>query len=361
MNIVRPTLILDKEKCLRNIQMMSDKAKRNKLIFRPHFKTHQSAEIGNWFKDFGVNAITVSSVEMAEYFARSGWEDITIAFPFNVLEIDNINILAEKNKINITVSDLETVEIISDKIKNDIGVFLKIDTGAKRTGLTPEKTEVIEKIIKSIERNSHLDLKGFLTHSGHTYNAISKDEILEIHDESRRILKHIKEFSGKKDAIISIGDTPSCSIAVDFNGVDEIRPGNFVFYDLMQLKIGSCNFEQIAVTIAAPVCAKHKERNELIVHCGAIHLSKDFIIDSNGIKIFGAVVKYKNKGWETPVEDVYVKSLSQEHGIIKSSDEFFNNINIGDVIGIVPVHSCLAVSAMKKYITLEGEAIKAMC
>jgi len=42
--------------------------------------------------------------------------------------------------------------------------------------------------------------------------------------------KFIKEYP---HLLISYGDTPSCSIAENFDEVDEIRPGNFVFYDVM--------------------------------------------------------------------------------------------------------------------------------
>jgi D-serine deaminase-like pyridoxal phosphate-dependent protein len=52
--IIRPTLVIDKEVCLRNIERMVQKAKEHHLLFRPHFKTHQSAEIGEWFREFGV-------------------------------------------------------------------------------------------------------------------------------------------------------------------------------------------------------------------------------------------------------------------------------------------------------------------
>ena len=45
-----------------------NKAKENNLIFRPHFKTHQSEDIANWFRQFGIKKCTVSSVSMAEYF-----------------------------------------------------------------------------------------------------------------------------------------------------------------------------------------------------------------------------------------------------------------------------------------------------
>ena len=74
-HIRKPTLFLDEVKCRANIRMMSEKAKANGVIFRPHFKTHQSVEIGNWFREEGTQAITVSSVGMAGYFAKAGWRD----------------------------------------------------------------------------------------------------------------------------------------------------------------------------------------------------------------------------------------------------------------------------------------------
>ena len=64
-----PALLLDKEKCLRNLDRMALKAKGQGLRFRPHCKTHQSAEIANWARDFGVEAITVS---------HSPWPDILL-------------------------------------------------------------------------------------------------------------------------------------------------------------------------------------------------------------------------------------------------------------------------------------------
>ena len=84
--ITRPTLLLDVVRARRNIARMADKARRNGVRFRPHFKTHQSAAIGAWFRAEGVACITVSSVTMARYFADQGWQDITIVFPVNVRE-----------------------------------------------------------------------------------------------------------------------------------------------------------------------------------------------------------------------------------------------------------------------------------
>jgi D-serine deaminase-like pyridoxal phosphate-dependent protein len=74
LNIKKPTLLLDSDICKRNISGMSAKALEQNVFFRPHFKTHQSAAIGEWFMDAGVTAITVSSVSMARYFAEHGWK-----------------------------------------------------------------------------------------------------------------------------------------------------------------------------------------------------------------------------------------------------------------------------------------------
>ena len=157
--IIRPTLVIDKEICLRNIERMTQKAAKHKLKFRPHFKTHQSAKIGEWFKLYGVGAITVSSVQMAEYFATNGWKDITLAFPVNILEIENINRLAASIKLNILVENREAAKILTKKILHPIGIYIKIDTGAHRTGIYASKTNTINTILKQLSVNKKLKFK----------------------------------------------------------------------------------------------------------------------------------------------------------------------------------------------------------
>lgn len=133
--ITSPTLLLDKQLCLANIKMMSEKAKLNNLIFRPHFKTHQSIIIGNWFRKAGVQKITVSSIQMAEYFARENWKDITVAFPVNIREIEQINALAEEIQLNLTIENIESVSFLEKNLRFPVKIFIKIDTGYHRTGI----------------------------------------------------------------------------------------------------------------------------------------------------------------------------------------------------------------------------------
>jgi len=154
-SITRPTLLIDKRKCLANINRMAEMARRNRVIFRPHFKTHQSAEIGEWFRQAGVEAITVSSVSMAGYFAENGWNDITLAFPVNILEMDAINRLASQIRLNLLLESSETAAFLSLNLIAAAGIFIKIDTGYHRAGLDPEDTPAISAILSVINNNNN--------------------------------------------------------------------------------------------------------------------------------------------------------------------------------------------------------------
>jgi len=359
-NITHPTLIVDKKICLRNIEKMAQKVTEHNLMFRPHFKTHQSAVIGDWFKLYNVSAITVSSVKMAEYFARNGWDDITIAFPLNILEINNINCLAEKINLNVLVENKEAANVLSDKAKYPMGVYIEIDTGHNRTGIDSSKTGLIVSVMHILSKNKKLVIKGFLTHTGHTYSARSTNDIFSRHFDTLLKLTSLKKrFKPRFPSVeISIGDTPSCVLCTNFSGIDEIRPGNFVFYDIMQKNLGVCNFEDIAVRVACPVVSKHASRNEVAIYGGAIHLSKEALINSAGKRFYGRLVVNKNGKKTILGERNYVSRLSQEHGILKVSQKNFHLFNIGDLVEIIPIHSCLTANLFRKYYTTGGEEIQ---
>jgi D-serine deaminase-like pyridoxal phosphate-dependent protein len=359
MELTKPTLLIDKEKCLKNIRKMKDRADRNNVQFRPHFKTHQSSEVGEWIRKEGVFAITVSSVSMAAYFADNGWKDITIAFPVNIAEIEAINGLAAKLSLNLLVENEKVVNFLGSRLNCNVGIYIKIDAGYHRTGMLVSDHQGILSLIKSINKHAVLKFKGLLVHNGHTYKAGSPAEVITIHKQSMEALMCLKDFLIENDIQpeISLGDTPSMSLVEDFAGIDEIRPGNFVLYDVMQATLGSCLIDDVAVALACPVVAKHADRQEIVIYGGAIHLSKDFILNEEGNPIYGKVVLLNGNSWSEVIDGTYVKSLSQEHGVIKADAAFFERINVGDFIGILPVHSCLTVDLMREYFTLNGERI----
>ncbi len=359
-NITVPTLLLDKQRCLRNIERMANKATQSNTILRPHLKTPQSNGVGAWFRDFGVNKIAVSSLRMANYYAQGGWKDITVAFPLNILEINRVNELAQQVQLNLLVESEAAVSFLKSNLKTSVGIFLEIDVGYHRTGIPAENLTQITALLEQIKKNALLQFKGFLAHAGHTYKKQGWLEIEPIHRQHRQALHQLKQqFSSDfLDLILSYGDTPSCSLLDNFSDFDEIRAGNFVFYDLSQYHIGACQLDDISVAMACPVVALHPERNEIVVYGGGVHFSKDRAIHSNGFEYYGQVVNWDEPSWHIPETESYVKSLSQEHGIIKASDELMASTKIGDVLPILPIHSCMTVDLMPYYLTLSGEKIQ---
>jgi D-serine deaminase-like pyridoxal phosphate-dependent protein len=206
-----------------------------------------------------------------------------------------------------------------------------------------------------------LSFAGFLAHAGHTYQSRSVTEVQRIYDHSLGALldlkkKYIAAFPGLR---ISLGDTPGASMVERFGPVDELRPGNFVFYDLMQEEIGACQMDDIAVAMACPVVAVHPERKQWIIYGGAIHFSKDFLQMQDGRKCFGRMVDISGDSWEAANarSNPILVSLSQEHGVVQCSEHNFDLCRPGDISLWLPVHSCLTADAMGTYINTQGAPI----
>lgn len=355
--IEKPTLLLDRQKVERNISRMVTKAYRNKVRLRPHFKTHQSAIIGEWFRAHGVTDITVSSVEMAHYFARHGWDDITIAFPVNWREIKKINQLAETIRLNLLVESVETVDFLMANLHHPALFWIKVDTGYGRAGIHWQAQEQIKQVADRIAAANRFTLAGLLTHAGHAYGPTNHTHATQIYQETIQRMHFVKEALSYPNLLISVGDTPTCTLVEELTGTDEIRPGNFIFYDYMQVQNGVCSAADVAVALACPVIARHPERQELLIYGGAIHLSKEQLSLPDGRPHFGAVAIPSNKGWSEPVPSAFVTRLSQEHGIVTAAPEFIQQIQIGDVLLVLPVHSCLTANLRQTYLTLDGELI----
>jgi len=358
--IEKPTLLLDKQRAVRNIDRMAAKASRNGVVLRPHFKTHQSAEIGEWFRDRRVDAITVSSVDMAEYFVDNGWGDVTIAFPANPRQSWRLNKLAGRAQIGVLVESEAIVQLLNDELSEKVRVWLKIDAGYHRTGMPWDDFNSIERTALAVIHSDHLLLKGILTHAGHTYHSGSAEDIEEIYLQVLDRMKQVRHHLDLRDikVSISVGDTPGCSIVEDLGEVDEIRPGNFVFFDLSQLVFGSCRVEDIAVAVACPVVSIHPDRNQIIIYGGAIHLSKELLPGTKGKDVFGKVVLAGPEGWTTIDEGNEIISLSQEHGIVQATDGLIGRTKVGDILLVLPVHSCLTANLLGHYLTLDGQFIE---
>lgn len=359
-HITGPRVLVDRFRAQRNIQRMQQKAIQAGVQLRPHFKTHQSVEIGRWFREAGTHAIAVSSVRMAQQFESAGWRDIMLAIPLNPRELSAINQLAGNCSLTLTIESGEALDTIR-RLSQDVSLMIEIDAGYGRTGIDWQQQRLISDLANQALQLPQVRQVGLLLHAGNSYQASGENAIQQVHEESLQRLAEVKAHiaePAQSQLLVSAGDTPTCSRMQSFPGVDEIRPGNYVFYDLQQQHIGACDWDDIALTLACPVIARYPERNEVVVHAGAVHLSKDYLLSTEryeGRPCYGQVMQMSEHGWHgKPVEGAFVHGLSQEHGKIRMPPALIEQTRLGDLLVIAPAHSCLTMAAMHDFMVIQG-------
>src|SRR5258708_5803391 len=155
-------------------------------------------------------------------------------------------------------------------------VLIEIDTGLGRAGVAPDAPEISE-IARALATGG-AELVGVLAHAGHSYHCHGVDEVKRVAEEER--LGALEAALRLRDAgfpapVVSVGSTPTAVHAERLDGVTEIRPGNFVFFDLFQVGVASCGMEDIAVSVLTSVIGHHRGRNHLLIDAGGLALSKD--------------------------------------------------------------------------------------
>ena len=359
--IKTPSLLLDLTRVRRNAHRMSDVAARYGVRLRPHIKTHKCIEVARIQTEGHDGAITVSTLAEARAFAKHGFGDITYAVPIEAGKVaEAVEVVRGEIKLNLLTDDTETVRRLDEaagKAGVRFDVFLKIDCGTHRVGVEPHTAEAVE-IPRQLSDAANLDFAGILTHAGHSYDAKSKDEILAVARHERDSMVELAERLRAQSIevpTISIGSTPTISCVDHLDGIDEIRPGNYIFYDAYQATLGSCGFEDTALTVLAAVIHKDTDRRKLVVDAGAIALSKDRgAVGLDPACGYGHVLDME--GNETGMR---VTGLSQEHGEIEAGDsEIFERLKVGDRVRILANHSCLTAAQHSHYNVVEnGELV----
>ena len=359
-SIKTPTLLLDLERVKRNAARISDITTRNDVRLRPHVKTHKCIEVARLQTAGHDGAITVSTLAEAKAFAANGFVDITYAVPIERGKFaEAIEIFKSGVELNLLTDDAATVADLSTAataagVRFD--VFLKIDCGTHRVGVEPQTDEAVT-IPRQIADSLNLNFAGILTHAGHSYDVKTVEEIKAVARHERDVMVELAtrlRSDGIEVPTVSIGSTPTISHIDHLNGIDEVRPGNYIFFDAYQATLGSCRFEETALTVLAAVIHRDRSRKRLVVDAGGIALSKDrgpaHIDPACG---YGHVLDLE--GNETGLR---VTSLSQEHGEIQADDDsLIDKFPVGSRLRILANHSCLTAAQHSHYNVLENGRI----
>ena len=352
-----PALILDRAVVTRNTRRMAERMRANGIALRPHLKTAKSARVADLATAGHSGGITVSTLAEAEYFLDRGFGDITYAVCIVQAKLAQAAALMTRGAdLKILTDCVGTARAIAAENHGvTFNVLIEIDSGDARTGLLAGSDDIIE-IGKIIDGAPNAMLAGVLTHGGHSYGADNVDGIKRIAEEERLAVVEAAgrlRQAGLPCPMVSAGSTPTAVHGETFEGLTEMRPGVFVFFDLDQLAREACSREDLALSVLASVIGHNRHIGQIVIDAGALALSKDISANARWPEVgYGSVCDPKSMA---PLDDLHVAKVSQEHGVIPVENErAFQRLPVGSKVRVLPNHACITAAAYDRYHVVEG-------
>lgn len=350
-----PSLLIDRDIAVANIEMMQKKADSMGLKLRPHIKTHRMPYFAKLQMEAGACGIACAKIGEAEVMADHGISDIFIAN--EVIGEDKYERLKELHRrvhVRIGIDNevqLAQMEKVFATEERPLEVQIEYEVGEVRTGVTND--EQLISLVNAIKQCEHVVLKGIFSHEGHTYKADNIEDCCEkakiAYEKTVRAANIIRDLGVDIDTV-SIGATPSVMNGHSFEGITELRLGTYVFFDVGQSKAIN-DFSHCAATVLASVISKPQD-NRVVLDTGAKALvSQNRAVGICATAGFGAI-----KG----AEDITIENLFDEHGVL-NNEKFKNLVNVGDKVEVIPSHVCPTVNLYDTaYLVSEGKVIETL-
>ncbi len=340
--LTTPCFLLDLDTMEKNIERFQRIANENNTQLWPMLKTHKSTEITRMQMEAGAAGVLTGTLDEAEAVVeRAGVKRVMLAYP--VLGEANIKRVMELNKkteVYIALDGIEGAREISALLgEEEIRYLIIFDSGLGRFGVSPEKAV---SLVREIEDLSNLKFAGVCTHTGQVYGVDGKEEVPGVIEAeikaTKRIVRNLEE-AGFKPEIVATGTTPTFFEAVKSEVINASRPGNYVFFDAIQIALGAATVEDCSLTVMATILSKPKD-DLFILDCGSKCLGLDK--GAHGTSLtegFGMV-----KGHP----ELLMAGLSEEVAKVKITGK--TDLKVGDRVEIIPNHSCSAAN-MTSYLT----------
>ncbi len=362
-DIPTPALLLDKSILERNIRRMADKVGAMGARLRPHIKTHKCVEIARLQQQHGSQGITVATIVEARDFADAGFDDITWAVPLIPSRLDEVVALARRITFRVLVESAEAVDALEAAAKAAnlrLHVWLEMDCGYHRSGVDPDAPVALP-LAQRLAASPHLEFDGILTHAGNSYAAREAEHRAAIATEERECITSFARKLRKQGITVpsvSVGSTPSLAATTSLEGIDEARPGNYVFNDWMQAASGVCDPADVAVSVLTTVISHQPALPHCIVDAGALAMSKDAGPPHPDLRR-GLGPLYRGLTGDSLDPRVDLQHASQEHGFVGGprAADIEGRFPVGERLRIMPNHSCLTAAMFDEYWVVQGEQV----
>ncbi len=351
-----PCLLLDEGRLDANIQRMSQRLSALGVAFRPHLKTAKSLDVTRRVLSHPSGPATVSTLKEAEVFARAGVSDMIYAVGIAPSKFSRVAALRRAGTDIAIVADSRAQATAIAAAATDgmvLPTLIEIDCDGHRSGLTPDEGEEIVAIGRILHAAGAL--RGVLTHAGGSYADRTQAECEASAEQERAGVVQAAETlraAGLPCPVVSVGSTPTALNARNLSGVTEVRAGVFMFSDLVQVGIGVCTMDDIAISVLTTVIGHRKNLDWIIVDAGWMAMSRDLGTAAQSVNQgYGLVCGPDGK----PYPDLIMITANQEHGIISrrpGSTAAMPDLPLGTKLRILPNHACSTAAQYDGYVVV---------
>lgn len=317
-----------------NIRRMQAFADAHGKRLRPHVKTHKSVEIGRLQLDAGAIGLTAGNLSEAEIFAEAGCDDIFLAYPLwaSGSKAERLRRLAQETSLSVGAESAAAIERLASamgELVGLLGVVIEIDCGAERSGVRPEAAGALAALV----RERGMVPLGVFTYPGHGGSLGAREGAAQDQAEALREAVASLQEHGIDVQTVSAGSTPTAEFSTD-PVITELRPGEYVFNDHDNLRLGDCGAENIGLFVASTVVSDQGHAH-VVIDAGTKALARE----GNPERGYGQVPDY----------DGYLAKLNEYHGYLRLPEGGVRPA-VGERVVIVPNHVCPVVNSFEQLI-----------
>ena len=342
-----PVPIVDMDRLAFNLDRMAAYATLHGLQLRPHVKTHKSPRIAAEQLRLGAVGLTCATLREAEVMAEV-CDDLLVAYPpVGAARLERLARLPRDVRVTVAADDVQALDALNVAARlgqRHFDVLVEADLGMHRVGVSSPERAVA--IAQHIERASALNFSGMLFYPGHIRDVVS-EQGAALTRLGADIATYVQALNaaGLPPRIISGGSTPAAWRMHEVLGVNEVRPGTYVYNDRTTAMIGACDWDDCALTVLATVVSV-AVKGQAVIDAGTKALGREPLrAEGDG---YGALLDHP---------DVVVSRMSEEHGILDLSKTSWRP-RLGDQVRVVPNHVCIVVHLFDEIIGVRGHAVE---
>ena len=322
-----PALLIDLDVMEANLRKLADYGQKHRLRVRPHTKTHKIPALARKQLDLGAAGLTVAKVGEAEVMLAAQPPELLVAYPIvGQKKLERLAQVAGKTSVTVSLDSEMVAHQLSDAAVaagREIGVLAEVD------------------------RLAGLSFEGIAFYPGHIKRLDEEGEqaLQNLAQTLERILGDLRK-AGFDAKIVSGGSTPTLFHSHRLPGLNEIRPGTYIFNDRNTVLSGACTFEECAASILVTVVSTAKP-GQMIIDGG----SKTFSSDG---PMAGTETSY---GRLTQAPDAVFTKMNEEHGFVdlrRAGKKF----NVGEKVRIIPNHVCVAMNLHECVYGIRGDKVE---